>query len=71
MTFRGVTITAETGHTMQEWEELEDKYDVWSFLIGDFADGAVEPDPDILYWYIDGRLCETPTEGAEEYEEGI
>lgn len=61
-------IRFEVGHTKEEWKLLCAKYhtgapleDVyWDFCIEDILTGAVEPDSDILYWLIDGRLYEVP-----------
>lgn len=36
-----------------------DNGDLWDFAIEDFENGAVEPQEDLVYWEIDGRLYET------------
>ena len=64
-----ISIHFEIGHTTEEWEELcsNSNYgqalenDYWDFSIDDLLNGAVEPDKDMIYWLIDGRLYETPS----------
>lgn len=52
-------LTLEIGHTLDEWQE---KYgsneDNWDFPINELLDGTIEPDEDITYWFINGRLYE-------------
>jgi hypothetical protein len=53
----------ETGHSLDEYNalfksEIEDG-SLWSFSKEDMETGAIEPNPDMLYWEIDGRLYET------------
>lgn len=55
----------EGGHSTSEYFNLDfgaayDEGDLWSFSLEDFESGAVEPDPEMIYWEIDGRLYETP-----------
>lgn len=54
----------EGGHTLSEYDSLfGDKYsegELWDFSLEDFESGAVEPDPEMIYWEIDDRLYETP-----------
>lgn len=62
MVIGGKTITVETGHTKQEWAVEFGDYgngDCWDFPIEELIDGTVEPDEDIIYWCIDGRMYET------------
>lgn len=55
-------INIEFGHTLDEWETLcGDSEDYWDFSLDDFFGGAVEPNEDIAYWVIDGRIYEVPT----------
>lgn len=53
-------LTLEIGHTLDEWQE---KYgsneDNWDFPINELLDGTIEPDENITYWLINGRLYET------------
>lgn len=56
-------LTIECGKTMEEYmanfgEEYENG-ELWDFSAEDINGGAVDPDPDILYWEIDGRIYET------------
>lgn len=54
----------EGGHTLSEYDSsFGDKYsegEFWDFSLEDFESGAVEPDPEMIYWEIDDRLYETP-----------
>lgn len=49
----------EEGHTLEEWEALFGNEELWDFTEEDLIRGAVELDPDMVYWAIDGRLYET------------
>ena len=65
-----IRIRIEVGHTIEEWKSLlassqngqsfEWENDYWDLSIEDLLTGAVEPDEDMTYWLIDGRLYETP-----------
>ena len=55
----------ERGHSTSEYFNLDfgnayEEGDLWDFSLEDFESGAVEPDPEMIYWEIDGRLYETP-----------
>lgn len=54
-----ITFYVELDHTKKEWNRTYGKYDLWDFPIEDFVNGAVEPDENMVYWLIDGRLFET------------
>jgi len=67
-------INFEIGHTEDEWKDLVygDDYSYitfWDFSIDDLLNGAIEPNDDMLYWLIDGRLYETPYFIEPEYTE--
>ncbi len=51
------------GKTLDEYMELYgDAYnnrELWDFSLSDLEDGSIEPDPDKIYWEIDGRFYET------------
>lgn len=54
------TIKIELGHTLEEWEKTySDNENLWDVNLDDVLNGALEPNEDIVYWYIDGRLYET------------
>ena len=56
----GKFMTIEFGHTEDEWEKKGfDTDNCWDFSIEDFLSGAIEPNEDITYWLIDGRIFET------------
>lgn len=62
----------ETGHDLDTYNTLfksgiEDG-SLWSFSKEDVETGAIEPDPDILYWEIDGRLYETTLNSNSRWE---
>lgn len=71
----------EKGHTIEEYmKRFGDKYDageLWDFLESDMKDGAIEVNPDIVYWEIDGRYYETDipfseiTEGKKGKEDKL
>ncbi len=53
-------ITIEFGHTLHElhsgshWDN-----ECWDFEYSELFDGTIEPQDDMVYWLIDGRLYET------------
>lgn len=53
----------EYGHTLAEYNDrFGDLYSngtLWSFPKEELEDGTVEPQEDMTYWEIDGRLYET------------
>lgn len=52
-----------SNHTLEEWKnQCGDDENLWDFNIDDFLQGAVEPNENIEYWWIDGRLYETNIE---------
>lgn len=54
------TMHLELGHTKKEWKSLKlDEGEFWSFPIEELLDGTIEPQKDILYWYVKGRVYET------------
>ena len=55
-----IKVSIELGHTLGEWKDLCNGEDYWDFSADDLLGGAVEPNEDMTYWYIDGRLYETP-----------
>lgn len=59
-------MTVETNHTLAEYiEKFGDAYDngeLWDFSKEELENGAVEPNKNIVYWEIDGRLYETTIE---------
>lgn len=70
----------ESGHTMEEYRErfgeLYDEGELWDFSEEDFKGGAIEINPDIVYWKIevDGspryfETCEECAEGEFEKED--
>lgn len=56
----------DTYHTIDEWSKKYGDNDgdetFWDFDIRDIFEGSVEPDENIVYWYIDGRVYETDIE---------
>ena len=59
-----IAIHLEVGHTKEEWnheqaEAAKGLVALWSFPVDELLDGTVEPDVDMIYWLIDGRLYET------------
>lgn len=48
--------TVEEGHTLSEYMlkygKLYDDGELWDFSEEDFTNGAIEPDPDMIYWKI-------------------
>lgn len=57
-------VHVQSGHTLKEWKdycndtETEDDR-LWDFPIEELMNGAVEPNEDIIYWFIGDRLYET------------
>lgn len=64
ITIDGKTAHFELGHTEEEWlnEFGNDSSPLWDVSIQDIIEGAIEPNDDIIYWYINGRLYETNKE---------
>lgn len=56
----GYRIQLEIGHTKNEWNRIygTEEY-LWDICLEDFISGALEPDENMVYWYINGRLYET------------
>ena len=53
-------ITLEVGHTIEEWSvKYGENLDCWDFPIDELLDGTIEPNEDMTYWVIDGRVYET------------
>ena len=55
-------LTIEIGHTIEEWENKyghNEDGENWDFSIDELLDGTIEPNEDITYWFIGGRLYET------------
>lgn len=51
----GKTATIEYGHKLSE---LPADNELWDFSIEDFLFGALDPNEEMLYWFIDGRVYE-------------
>lgn len=51
-------IVIEYGHTLEEWKKYFNGYDYWDFPAYELFNGAIEPQKDFTYWFIDGRLYE-------------
>lgn len=53
----------ELGHTIEEYNALYDKEyengEFWDFSIEDIEAGAIEANPNMIYWQIDDRVYET------------
>lgn len=59
-----IALHFEVGHTKEEWkqeqvEAAKGLVALWSFPVDELLDGTIEPDVDMIYWLIDGRLYET------------
>lgn len=55
-----LTTNVDFGHSIEEWESrYSNREDLWDFCKEDLIGGAVEPNGEIVYWEIDGRLYET------------
>ena len=69
-------VHVEEGHTYQEYLQKYGKQYVgnqlWDFSEEDFTNGAIEPDPDIVYWkinvYGETRYYETPETSTNNYK---
>ena len=59
MVINGRLIHFELGHSVDEWDNSYSSDGNWDISLGDFINGAVEADEDLVYWYIGGRLYET------------
>lgn len=65
ITYNGVTINFELGHTLQEWKKRFGNVDpyneqaLWDVSIEELLDGTLEPQEDTVYWLINGRMYET------------
>ena len=56
----GVKLNLVLGKTWTEWDtKYGSNLDVWDVLFEELIDGTLEINPDIWYWYIDGRCYET------------
>lgn len=52
-------LNIELGHTIEEWnEKYKDNENLWDFSVEDVLGGAIEPDNEQVFWFIDGRLYE-------------
>lgn len=56
-------ITIKCGKTLEEYMEKfgadYENGDLWDFPAEDINGGAIDLDPDTVYWEIDGRVYET------------
>lgn len=60
ITINGRTAHFECGHSENEWAKKFGMNDsLWDVSIADIIERAIEPNEDITYWYINGRLYET------------
>lgn len=52
-------VIIETGHTIEELKKsgLQDE-NSRDFPLEELFNGAIEPQEEIIYWYIDGRVYE-------------
>ena len=65
---KNIRINIEFGHTKEEWKKLclgshngqPLENDYWDFSAEDLLNGAIEPEDNMTYWLIEGRLYETP-----------
>lgn len=61
----------ELGHTIEEYNDLYGKEyengEFWDFSIEDVENGAIEANPNMIYWQIGNRVYETYK--FEEFEE--
>lgn len=63
-------IIVEEGHTKEELKTItDDVVCYWDFPLEELLDGTVEPNKEMIYWLIDGRLYETPFVKVEEVNE--
>ena len=60
ITVNGFSIHLVLNKTMSEWKRnFESNDNLWNFPIEEILDGTVEPNENIWYWLINGRLYET------------
>jgi hypothetical protein len=60
VTVNGVELHLILGRTYATWENVYGgNEDLWDFPLEEILDGTVEPNGNIWYWYIGGRLYET------------
>ena len=60
LTINGKMLHLELGHTEEEWRDMYGSDNsLWDIALDDYIEGAIEPNEDITYWYINGRLYET------------
>lgn len=63
-------IIVEEGHTKEELKTITDNdEEYWDFPLVELLDGTIEPNKEMIYWLIDGRLYETPFVKVEEVNE--
>lgn len=56
----GFSVHLVLNKTMSEWKRnFESNDNLWDFPIEEILDGTVEPNENIWYWLINGRLYET------------
>lgn len=53
----GHTLHYELGRTCEDLENFDGL--LWDFSVDDILTGAIEPDEDMVYWYINERFYET------------
>lgn len=85
-TISGVPTTIEYGHTLEEWRDLyvypkpssyeEEERALWDFSKEDLETGAIDPIPEIVYWYMkdeygEDRYFETDIESGQSVEEAV
>lgn len=59
----GKKLHLELGHTIEEWlQKYGENPNVWDFTLEELLDGTIEINESILYWYANGRCCETERE---------
>ena len=56
------TIHLVFGHTLREWKRIFSTDNLWDFILDELVNGAITPNEDMWYWYIDGRCYETNEE---------
>jgi len=64
ITIDGQEMHVVVGRTADEWNMMYGNMrdSLCDFDFTELLDGAVEVNPDIWYWFIDGRCYETPEE---------